>query len=281
LAKHWSRTHRETPKALWLSLNNLEKEPTCACSCGEEVRFLGSGAGFRKYVLGHAARIKNNFNTPKSMANSVKTRREMLKAGTWKPWFEKATGQHWAKGKTKENCPSIMNQMITRETPEYKAITSKRMRDNRLNGTMPSLFGRESSQWKGGTSSLTGTCHANTRLYKEWKFPILKVFGFKCTKCQNTKELQVHHDKMKFAEILHLIAEANNWEESFCLSTKEQGEGPLYSLKQKISEEVVDYHVQNNISGEVLCRECHGQHHPSLNFKQEAEELDDEAMGYF
>lgn len=267
LAKHWSRTHHETPKALWLALNGLTQDPTCACGCLGAVRFLDSGRGFREYVHGHASRIKNNFNTEKSMANSIKKRREMLKDGTWKPWFEKETGEHWAKGKTKENCPSIAQQAITRNTPEYRALCSARFRQYRLSGRIPTLYGKETSQWKGGTSSLTGTCYTNTRLYKEWKFPILKAGNFQCSKCQSVKDLHVHHDKIRFAEIIHLMAKEYNWENFVCSPLTEE----THALKKIISNAVVDYHVNNNVSGIVLCRACHGELHPSLNFKKTEE----------
>lgn len=269
LTIHWGRTHKRQGTELWLKLNNLEKEPTCACGCEGKVRFLDSGRGFRKYIRGHAARIKNNYNTEKSTANSIKKRREMLKDGTWKPWFEKETGEHWAKGKTKENCPSIMQAMITRETPEYKVIASERSRRPRLSGVK---YGPAHSRWKGGTSYMYLGCQSKSRLYREWKLPILKAGNFQCSKCQHGKELQVHHDKVKFSEILHIIAKEYNWEESF-LAALQNGLEELCNLKHRTSEAIVDYHVQNNVSGIVLCRACHGELHPSLNFKQ-SEELE-------
>lgn len=270
LTIHWGRTHKKQRTELWLRLNNLEKEPTCACGCGGKVKFLDAGRGFSEYVWGHAARIKNNYNTEKSMANSIKKRREMLKDGTWKPWHEKETGAHWSKGKTKENCASVMQATITRETTEYKLESANRMREGRLSGVIPTLYGTASSQWKGGTSPLTATCGSNIRLYREWKYPLLKAGNFQCSKCQHDKDLHVHHDKIKFAEIIHLIAEEYNWETVICSSLTEE----THALKKTISDAVVDYHVKNNISGIVLCRACHGELHPSLNFKQ-TEELEE------
>ena len=261
---HARYVHKFDQETVYRKLHNIEDNPTCECDCGALVPYITFSVGYRKYVRGHASRVKNNFNTEKSMNNSIKKRREMLKDGTWKPWHEKETGKHWSKGKTKENCASVMQATVTRETPEYKLESANRMRENRLNGIMPTLYGKDASQWKGGTSSLTGTCYANTRLYKEWKLPILKAGNFQCSKCENKKDLHVHHDKIRFSEIIHLIAKQHDWEKVVCSVLTEE----TCSLKKTISDSVVDYHVNNKVSGIILCRACHGELHPSLNFKQ-------------
>lgn len=272
LARHWVRTHKLETKILFMELNGLKEEPTCKCGCGGIVKFLDAGRGFSEYVRGHIARIHNNWgNNPKAREKSLETRREMIKDGTWKPFFENETGEHWAKGKTKETDTRVAQQILTRETPEYKKKSSKRMSEMRLNGTIPTLVGSESSQWKGGTSPLLNVCHANSRLYKEWKYPILLTAMFTCQKCklENKKEnnvvLHVHHDKVKMATIVRLIAENNNWESFYGKST-EVDNPILSSLKQKISDEVADYHIKNNVSGIVLCESCHTSLHKKMNF---------------
>ena len=39
-----------------------------------------------------------------------------------------------------------------------------------------------------------------------------------------------------------------------------------FELKKSIAAKIVDYHVQNKVSGITLCGECHEKYHPSLNF---------------
>ena len=39
-----------------------------------------------------------------------------------------------------------------------------------------------------------------------------------------------------------------------------------FERKKDICERIVNYHVKNNISGITLCKSCHNQMHPSLNF---------------
>jgi hypothetical protein len=80
LSKHWSRSHKLPKKELYLKLHNVT-EPTCACGCGGEVKFLDAGRGFREFIRGHASRVpeKNNFVSRKAQENSLKTRRKMWK----------------------------------------------------------------------------------------------------------------------------------------------------------------------------------------------------------
>jgi len=62
ISKHWSRTHNEKTKTLYMQLNNLTAPPTCNCGCGEEVEFLSAGKGFCSYIRGHKARVIKHFN---------------------------------------------------------------------------------------------------------------------------------------------------------------------------------------------------------------------------
>ena len=45
-----------------------------------------------------------------------------------------------------------------------------------------------------------------------------------------------------------------------------QGIKETVERKLAIAEAVADYHISQNISGIVLCGECHKLEHPSLNF---------------
>ena len=125
------------------------------------------------------------------------------------------------------------------------------MKENRLNGTVPTRYGKDAPNWKGGSSSISNLIYANNRLYKEWKYPILKGNGFKCVQCQSTGELHVHHNKEKLSEII----------------TRFNSDAPdNFEIKKMIADEVIDYHIQNDVSGITLCEDCHKEMHPSLNF---------------
>jgi len=39
-----------------------------------------------------------------------------------------------------------------------------------------------------------------------------------------------------------------------------------FEIKKIISDTVVDYHINNKVSGITLCHKCHNELHPSLNF---------------
>jgi hypothetical protein len=274
LSLHYRKGHKKTSKELAISLNHGGQEPTCRCGCGQPVKFLDISRGFSEFILGHAARVpgKNNWgNNAKAKEKSLETRKEMIKSGEWKPFSEKSTGEHWAKGKTKETDLRIAKAMLTRETKEYKLVSSQRMKENRKNGTIPTLIGPSHPQWNGGTSSLLATCHADKRLFDEWKYPKLLASKFTCQTCgkENRKGnqviLHVHHDKIKMSTIVRLCAEQNDWEDFYGKSLKDSSID-TFEIKKKISNDVCDFHIKNNVSGVVLCEVCHNIIHDKMNF---------------
>lgn len=263
LIMHNSRTHSQTPKEFYLERNNLTSEPTCKCGCGGSLKFLNAVQGFREYAHGHAARVNNNYQTEKSVGNSLKTRRKMIVDGTWKPFFEKETGEHWMKGLTKDTDERVTRLSEALRTPENHAKFSLRMKEGRLNGIIRSAKGPEHRNWKGGVSTVIDVCYSYSKLYKEWKFPHLKAANFKCSKCLSTKELQVHHNEEKMSDIIRKVMKDNN----ICLaSIYVKKEEVTLELKENIAKLVADYHLDNKVSGEVVCKECHKKEHPSLNF---------------
>lgn len=261
LTKHWTKTHKQTTESLYLSLNGMESPPVCGCGCGEPVKFLDAGRGYSEYVWGHKSRVSNNFQTEKSKTNSKTTRKKMLEEGTWKPFATKETGEHWSKGLTKETDERIRKMAETISLPEESKKRSERMRKNRLTGIVQTLRKEEHSQWKGGVSSLNHHCHANRKLYNEWKYPKLLAAGFRCSQCNNSTNLEVHHDKQSFSSILRNIAYEHKWEERLATFFQESISQELIALKEKISEAVAAYHIENNVSGIVLCQECHKAAH--------------------
>lgn len=89
--------------------------------------------------------------------------------------------------------------------------------------------------------------HTNNALYKKWKKPILIRDRFECQLCGSTERLQVHHNEERMADIIKKFI--NDDEED-----------------RVIINEVVNYHIDNKVSGITLCRKCHKKLHPSLNF---------------
>lgn len=266
LLRHAKYAHDLGSEEVYRKRHNIVQNPVCGCGCGEEVVFVVFSVGYREYKRGHKSRVSNNFQTEKSKKNSIKTRRKMLKDGTWKPFAEKASGKHWnscgltaatdvriAKGRD-----AILNN------PKELKKRSLRMKKNRLNGTVPTLSGKNHSQWKGGISSLNHTCRASKRLHDEWKFPKMKKADFKCQSCGFVGYIEVHHDKETFSDIYTKIAEKMGYQKAMCAGLDPEKDEKMINLKFAISDAVADYHIKNKVSGIVLCEKCHKHRHHSI-----------------
>jgi len=236
LRKHNGRTHKIKSQDFYVKFYLNGEYPTCKCGCGEKTNWIGHG--FREYRQGHIARIKNNWgHNQKAIDNSSKTRREQYKNGERKVWNDGLTIED------ERVANNLINAHKWVRSKEGRKLRSENMKKNRLDGTVPTLYGKDSSQWQGGTSPLSARVYASNKLYKEWKYPILKRAGFKCKECGSSKDLHVHHNKEMMNEILKKFTGKNN---------------PV--------KKVVDYHVRNKVGGVVLCYNHHKKQHPSLNF---------------
>lgn len=269
ISRHLGRKHKGEPqptkRQLYLNLVlDGTPPPTCKCGCGESVKFLSVEVGFRDYKVGHISRVVNNYQTEKSRTNSQKTIRKRIEVGDWGRWLDKT----WATGLTKETDSRIkrMADSIISNAEEV-ANRSERFKRLRADGTIRTLKGPEHSQWKGGISSLNNLCRSYPRLYKEWKYPRLVEAEFKCAECGSTKQLEVHHDGETFSSILRAVAREHNWELS--ITTRTETSEQVEALKQKIKDGVVDYHVKENVSGKVLCVDCHTNLHDSYNLPKD------------
>lgn len=129
----------------------------------------------------------------------------------------------WNRGKTKEDDPRIA---------EYAKKIS----------------GSNCSFWKGGVTPIYTMVHG--LLYRPWKRPILARDGFRCRACGGAEcELNVHHDEERFQTIFDRIV------------PKDRRDEITWEEKERLAEEVVRYHVENDVSGITLCRDCHSEAH--------------------
>lgn len=222
--------------------------PVCECGCGGKVKWSYQLKGFTKFCQGHQSRVHNNWgHNKKAIANSTETRKKQFNLGERKVWNDGLTVKD---ERVRNNIKSAI--ISINSNPKELKRRSELMKLQRKNGTIPTLYGPESSQWKGGISEINNIARNDKRLYDEWKYPILIRDGFKCIKCKNTDNLHIHHDKETMSEIVkkHIVDE----------------EPKDFELKKLIADKVVDYHINNKVSGITLCGECHGKIHPSLNF---------------
>lgn len=269
ISRHLGRKHKGEPqptkKQLYLDLVlGGAAAPTCKCGCGEEVKFLSVEIGFREYKVGHISRVANNYQTEKARTNSRNSIRKLIDEGKW----THLSAGGWSKGLTKETDERLRKKAeAVSSDPEKIRILSERFKRLRADGTVRTLHGPEHSQWKGGISSLNNLCRSYPRLYKEWKYPRLVEAGFKCAECESTKQLEVHHDGETFSFILRKVAKEHGWELS--ITTKTETSEQVEALKQRIKDGIVDYHVKENVSGKVLCVDCHTNLHDSYHLPKD------------
>lgn len=251
LSTHANRTHKLERRQFYVDYYLNGVWPICGCGCGERTKWSYSDKNFREFAgVGHLNRVRNNWgHNRKSIEKSAETRRKQYASGERKIWCD---------GLKKENTPSLQSaakKLSDRYTDNIRNQYSERMSRMRKNGTVPTLYREKSSRWKGGVSSIQGIARSDKKLYDEWKYPILVRDGFKCIKCNNTKNLHIHHDKDNFCEIVKKVMTLDDYDKI-----------DNFEIKKSISDKVVDYHIKNKVSGITLCKKCHGQIHPSLNF---------------
>ncbi len=249
---HAQKRHRVSSMDLRISLFG---RTLCECGCKGETKFDTIQRGFNRFICGHNASVNNGWGHNKNaLLKSQETRRGMWKRGEIVPW---------CKGLTKETdirlCQSgkkISESFDNEKRQRYSKMMSK----NRLDGTVHTLYGSDHSQWKGGTSAISARCHGSSHLFKEWKHPKLVAAGFKCTRCGGTKDLCVHHDVERMADIIHKLVEEFNPDHVDASQVDD------WDVESQIVDAVVSYHIENNVSGVVICEACHKREHHGLNF---------------
>lgn len=243
---HSSKVHKLSSQQIYDEYFLNGERPKCKCGCGEDVPFITLQKGYREWIRGHKARVENNWGHNKNaIIKSSETRRKQFKTGE---------RQVWNMGLTKETDNRVKLNGINKSasfTEQDRLKYSNMMRKYRLDGTIPTKWGIESPNWKGGTSTINNLVRANKRLYTDWIYPILIRDEFKCVKCGDTKKLEVHHNQETMSEIL------SNFVDKTCEYS--------FDEKRDIMNKVIDYHVSNDVSGETLCLKCHSELHPSYN----------------
>jgi len=249
LCKHYGRMHKVPSQQFYDEFVLGGNVPKCKCGCGETPSFNGFTKGYKEWVRGHISRIKNNWgHNETAIEKSAQTRREQ---------FENGERTVWNDGLTKENDVRVKlysekGSGTIRNNIDEINRRSEWLRDARNNRKeFQSKYGKYSVNWKGGTSSINNLVRNNKRLYKEWIYPILCEQKFSCQNCNSSKNLEVHHNTETMSDIL----------QKFVDKSKEY----TFDEKRDIMNMVIDYHVENIVSGEVLCRDCHKELHPSYN----------------
>lgn len=255
LRKHRSRSHKIHSSKTYVDYFLKGIHPKCKCGCGGEVNWHRRHKGknkFNPFIYGHHNRVHNNWgHNKKAQEKSAETRRKQY-----------ANGERfaWCKGLTKDTDVRLKllgekSSKTIKSNPDELTRRSKRMSNLRKSGVIPTLYGNEHSQWKGGISTIQQISRGDKRIYHKWKFPILKRDGFKCVNCNSEDELHVHHNKETFSDIIKKVMTLDDYENI-----------NDHEVKKNIADKILEYHINENVSGITLCKKCHGDIHPSLNF---------------
>ena len=176
LKRHITQNHKQTYEDYFVEFQMNGDKPTCKCGCGEITKFNSVESKFAEYRRGHISRIHNNWgHNKKAIENSSKTRRQQFKDGE---------REVWNKGLTKETDERVANNIVNL-IKESKSKTGRMRRSDKMkkqweDGNLNIRYGPDASRWKGGTSSISNIIYASNKLYKEWKYPILKRDDFSC-----------------------------------------------------------------------------------------------------
>ena len=248
LSRHMGLTHKMDTTEFFVEYNLGGIWPLCKCGCEQKVKWSANLKGFRDYSQGHQSRVKNNWgHNQKAIDASSETRRKQYESGERKVWNVGLSTE------TDDRVKGYGNQISNSFNVDKRKKYSRMMKQLRDDKKIVPLCGPQHPNWNGGTSSISALSNSNTKLYLEWKRPILVRDGFKCLECGSGKLLHVHHDKETMSEIIkkHMV-------ENLDIND--------LNAKSKILDSVIDYHINNNVSGITLCSKCHKNKHPSLNF---------------
>ncbi len=246
--KHGSAAQfREIMRQKYVDENHGGITPTCKCGCGAIPKYYDYERGYVEFVKGHHARIHNNWgHNEAALQKSQDKRREQIAAGEWTPWN---------KGETKTTDERVAAYGKTgshtlKTDPDCQKQRAEHMVEQWKTGSITPLTGPAHSQWKGGVSSLQQL--VRSYLFRVWSRPIMERDRFTCQKCGKQGDLCVHHDKERFAAILQKAMHHFKVFDATQLT---------FEMKQELSLWVIDYHLDNKVSGNTLCVSCHNIEH--------------------
>lgn len=254
---HVMKQHQRSAQETYDAVFYPNGRPTCKCGCGQETNFFSVGRGYLDYLQGHIARVTNNWgHNEKARIKSSTRRREMWNNGELRQWNSGLTAD--TDERVRINSEGFQEWLV--QHPEEREVRSRRMRKGRLDGTVPTLRGSDHPNWKGGLSSLNQLAHSV--LFNTWSRPKMVAANFTCRLCGSTRDLTVHHDKERFSDLLHEAASQVGYDG---LTDDDD-----FDKKSKVVQRLVDLHVERDISGIVLCNECHALEHERLGEVKEA-----------
>lgn len=253
---HAQKAHRQSAQDLYDALFCLNGRPTCKCGCGTVPKFFGLGRGYGEWIRGHVSRVTNNWgHNEKALEKSHATCNEKRARGEMPAWNKGLSVE--TNEIVRRNIDSLTEAS---RLPEERARRSKSMTAQWQSGEIKPLRGPDHSQWKGGLSSINNLAHS--LLYKAWIFPKMKAGDFTCSSCGAKEDLCVHHNERRFSDILREAARIVGYDGIV--------HDADFEKKSEVARMVVSIHLDDDVPGVVLCRECHAMAHEALGEPNEA-----------
>jgi len=87
LRRHRVQKHKINAEQTYVDYILNGVKPTCKCGCGLSTNFLSIEKGFTEYILGHSARVYNNWgHNPEAIKKSHETQKKMYESGELSIW---------------------------------------------------------------------------------------------------------------------------------------------------------------------------------------------------
>lgn len=254
---HAQKVHKRSAQDLYDTLFCPDGRPGCKCGCGTTPKFFGLGRGYGDWIRGHISRVTNNWgHNERALEKSHETCNEMRARGEMPAW-NKGLTQDTSEA-VRRNCDASTETI--RSNPAELERRAEQMKTNWRNGVVPILKGPDHSQWKGGLSSINNLAHS--LLYKAWIYPKMVAGNFLCASCGQTKDICVHHSGERFSVLLREAASQVGYDGLI--------HDDDFDKKTEVAQRLVDLHLERDVPGVVLCRECHAHAHELLGEPNEA-----------
>jgi hypothetical protein len=223
--QHLRKYHNIDQQEYTLQYIFNDVNPLCKCGCNQKTQYVKKEYRFNDYLHNH-----HKPTLGKEMSKKTKE-----KIAEKQSIYQQSLSKEQRANNTKISLDKARKVFIEKYGVDNPFKILKFEKSNNHN-------------WKGGTGDIKKALFGDYSFYKLWKYPILLRDCFKCTKCNELKDLNVHHTQERMTDIYKLFLPEDRLELT-------------YEEKKSIVAKIVQYHIEAKVSGITLCKSCHKQLH--------------------